>query len=92
MKLQYLVAQAAYQLALTKYNDLLTKWNDLVETLNSKGGEKFLEEAKIRHAHPLSAEEVKKLISLCHPDKHDGSHVATEMTQRLLDIRGDLDE
>lgn len=31
--------------------------------------------------------ELKKLIRLCHPDKHGDSQSATEMTQRLLEMR-----
>ena len=46
------------------------------------GGQKFLDgEAQ------LDQSEIKKLITLCHPDKHNGKAVATEMTQRLLELR-----
>lgn len=30
---------------------------------------------------------LKRLIQLCHPDKHDGSKTATEVTQFLLSLR-----
>lgn len=30
---------------------------------------------------------LKKIISLCHPDKHAGSEVATEITKMLLNLR-----
>lgn len=36
---------------------------------------------------PLTPEEWKKLIFLCHPDKHQGSKVAEEVTMRLLSLR-----
>lgn len=36
----------------------------------------------------LSTEDIKRLISLCHPDKHGGKPMAVEMTQKLLSLRG----
>jgi hypothetical protein len=38
-------------------------------------------------ASPLTAKKVEKLIRLCHPDKHGGSALATEVTQWLLSQR-----
>lgn len=38
-------------------------------------------------ASPLTTKKVEKLIRLCHPDKHGGSALATEVTQWLLDQR-----
>lgn len=32
-------------------------------------------------------DEIKKLVFLCHPDKHDNSELATMMTQKLLALR-----
>lgn len=34
--------------------------------------------------------ELKRLISLCHPDKHDGKQSAVEMTQKLIAMRKNL--
>jgi hypothetical protein len=31
--------------------------------------------------------EIKTLLSLCHPDKHDGKESAVRMTQKLLELR-----
>lgn len=36
----------------------------------------------------LSPGDLKRLISLCHPDKHGGKPMAVEMTQKLLSLRG----
>lgn len=36
----------------------------------------------------LSTGDIKRLISLCHPDKHGGKPMAVEMTQKLLSLRG----
>lgn len=50
--------------------------------------EKKLSEAK---ANPkkvrFKGDFLKKLVSLTHPDRHDGSPVATEVTQELLAMR-----
>jgi hypothetical protein len=35
----------------------------------------------------IDPETLKKLIKLCHPDKHDNSETATRATQFLLEIR-----
>lgn len=35
----------------------------------------------------LSQDEIKTLISLCHPDKHNNSDRANAITQRLLELR-----
>jgi hypothetical protein len=65
-----------------RYYELGRKWNLLVTRINEMGGQKFLDgEAQ------LDQSEIKKLITLCHPDKHNGKDVATEMTQRLLELR-----
>lgn len=36
----------------------------------------------------FTKEEIERLIRLCHPDKHGGNKAATEMTQKLLRLRG----
>lgn len=35
----------------------------------------------------FTSDEIKSLISLCHPDKHAGKDSAHRMTQRLLELR-----
>lgn len=35
----------------------------------------------------FTKDEIRKLISLCHPDKHNNSELATMMTQKLLALR-----
>ena len=67
------------------FNHLQTKWNNLVDRINDKGGEEFLESDPSKNK--LSKEELTKLISLCHPDKHDGKASATIMTKKLLKLR-----
>ena len=36
----------------------------------------------------FTEEDLKRLIVLCHPDKHDGKQMAVEMTDKLLKMRG----
>ena len=36
------------------------------------------------------AEQLPRLLLVCHPDKHNGSQAATKATQWLLDVRGRL--
>lgn len=45
--------------------------------------QEYLEKAK----SPLSAKEIKSLLSLCHPDKHNNSVISNRMTQLLLKLR-----
>jgi hypothetical protein len=35
----------------------------------------------------LTQEDIKRMLMLCHPDKHDGKQAAVEMTQKLLAMR-----
>jgi len=37
--------------------------------------------------NPFSQEDIKRLIMLCHPDKHGGKKMAEDMTKKLLTIR-----
>lgn len=67
--------------------DLANKWSDLVDLINSKGGQNFLDNAVLNPKPQFSQEEIRKLISLCHPDKHDGKQMAVEMTQKLLQLK-----
>lgn len=69
----------------SKYEKLLDQWNDLVKKINSKGGDRFLNSDPIEIG--FSQDEIKKLIALCHPDKHQQKQSAVEMTQKLLAMR-----
>lgn len=67
--------------------DLTNKWNALIDLINSKGGQNFLDNAVLNPKPQFSQEEIRKLINLCHPDKHDGKQMAIEMTQKLLQLK-----
>jgi hypothetical protein len=71
-----------------QYEQLLQKYNDLVDRVNKKGGEDFLNNGSI---HPqgiqITQEDIKTLIQLCHPDKHNSKESAVEITKKLLSLR-----
>ena len=73
-----------------EYYDLVTKWERMNELLGEKGVLElgmleFIE--NIRKNQIFSKEEIKVLISLCHPDKHENSKKAEEITKKLLSMR-----
>lgn len=81
----YLSTAIAYKRAHANLNN---KWNDLVDKVNAKGGQGFLEDGIIpNNNHQFTQDEIKKLILLCHPDKHDGKPMAKELTDKLLKLR-----
>ena len=83
---------AAYRIAeqeKLKFNAMLTQWNELVRRINAHGGEAIFSPRQVVVTQsPFSKDEFRKLLALCHPDKHDGKPIAVEMTQKLLEIRG----
>ena len=89
LRVDFVTTAEKYARLLKSYTQLLTSYNRLVETINSKGGDKFLNNAVMpdKVQAQLSAEDVKRLIQLCHPDKHGGKPAAVEMTRKLLALR-----
>ena len=52
-----------------------------------------LEEKQARRYSTLDrelAEQIPRLLMVCHPDRHNGSQAATKATQWLLNVRGRL--
>lgn len=76
---------ARYEFA---FFQLRNKWDALVTRINAKGGEEFLTQDQTQSQ--FSEAELTKLIMLCHPDKHGGKPMATELTQKLLQLKKDL--
>ena len=75
--------------SLAQYEDLRLRWNRLVERINDKGGEAFLSgRLQAKDQAQFTPEELRKLLMLCHPDKHDGKPMAVEMTTKLNLLRG----
>ena len=85
--------QANYKLALkyyTEFRHTMDKYNQLVELINTKGGQEFLDDAVIPQKEKkldFSKEQLRKLIQLCHPDKHNGSALSVEVTQFLNSLK-----
>lgn len=74
----------------TLANQLLQKkWNELVRRINEKGGEQFLREGRIvgPSKNQFSPDDLRRLLQLCHPDKHNGSALAVEMTAKINKAR-----
>ena len=71
------------------YNKLLKEYNELVELINKKGGEAFLNHGILpNNKKPqFSQDEIRTLLQLCHPDKHDGKQSAQDITAKLLSMR-----
>lgn len=65
-------------------NAKVEEWNKLVNRINAKGGEAFLNSAPVPQ---FTADELKTLLQLCHPDKHGGKESAVRITQKLLELR-----
>lgn len=80
-------AKAELDHAVQMYNRLNDKWNALVRRINKLGGEEFLSGGERKTPAQFSADDLQRLIQLCHPDKHDGKPLATEMTQKLLKMK-----
>ena len=61
----------------------------MIEKINDKGGEQFLEHGVLRPRLPaqFTAQELKELVQLCHPDKHGGKESAQRLTAKLNALR-----
>lgn len=68
--------------AVRAYNRLLRQWNDIVELINKKGGQDFLNDGIV-----FSQQDIKDLLTLCHPDKHQNSETSVRVTKFLLGMR-----
>ncbi len=69
-----------------KYDALLDEWNDLVGRVNAAGGVSGIKKRN-EAQNPFSQEDIKRLLMLCHPDRHGGKQMAVEMTQKLTAMR-----
>jgi urease accessory protein UreF len=71
-----------------KLNQLIRKWNHLVDRVNAAGGERILNgTAPAANTLGLTSMDIKRLLQLCHPDRHRNSDLAVEITQKLLALR-----
>ncbi|GEM_PF-4402544 len=81
------VTKSKYEKLQREHGVIVARWNSLVKRINRLGGEQFLQHARIAPPQQFNADDVQRLIMLCHPDKHDGKAIATEMTQKLLRLK-----
>lgn len=79
------IAQAQTRQMISKYRRLLRDWNNLVDRVNAIGGEKALS-GNVNTLN-MSEDDIKRLLQLCHPDRHRNSDLSVEMTQKLLQLR-----
>lgn len=70
-----------------RYKELMKQWNTLVGQINARGGLAYLNKPP---PAAITKEDVKILLQLCHPDKHQGRRIAQEMTTKLLAMREKL--
>ncbi len=74
--------------------DRLKSFNFIVDGLAKSGKSvddlfKWLDGQENKQSESaFSEEEIKALIRLCHPDKHQGKQSAVSITQKLLGMRG----
>jgi hypothetical protein len=80
---KYRALQAAHTLLEFQYATLLAQWNELVTEINEKGGRTFLN----GYPKQFTNDDIRKLLLLCHPDKHCGKQIAQDMTAKLLAMR-----
>jgi hypothetical protein len=78
---KYRALQAEHTLLEFQYSTLRSQWNALVDEINAKGGRAFLQ------GKQLTNDDIRKLLLLCHPDKHAGKQIAQDMTAKLLTMR-----
>lgn len=83
LELKYLKLRLQYNDLLNRWNQLTAQWNTLVNQVNAKGGPSFLRNESTQ----FNKQEIRDLIKLCHPDRHDGSELAQVMTRKLLQLR-----
>jgi hypothetical protein len=89
---QRIALEAACNLLRSKYTEAINEWNKLIKRINDKGGEEFLTDGIIASQPQLTLDEIKTIISLCHPDKHGNSERSNEITKRLLALKASAEK
>lgn len=74
-RVKYLKEAQDYLSLAYRYRDLIDEYRELEAQANTS---------------PFNKEDLNRLIRLCHPDKHNGRTVATDMTKMLLGMRENL--
>lgn len=74
-------ADREYDKLIRKYDSLVDTHNRLVRAYNEIKGK------SPEVSTGLTSDDIKKLVILCHPDKHGNKQIATDMTAKLLKLR-----
>jgi len=76
-----------------KLNQMIRKWNRLVDRVNAAGGERILNgTSPAANTLGLTSADIKRMLQLCHPDRHRNSDLAVEITQKLLALREQIND
>lgn len=78
-----------------QYRHLRREYDKLYMHIEFRGGQDFLDRAVLPEHAPkggleFTEKEIKQILSLIHPDKHDGKESAKIFTQKLLTYRDSL--
>lgn len=74
-KTRFTELQRQYNYVVSRHNDVV----DLCEQLHSE-----LKTQAV--SSQFTQQELKSLVRLCHPDKHNGKQIANDLTAKLLDL------
>ncbi len=82
--------QDSYATLRRSHDEFKHDLDTLILKIMRKGGLNFLENAVLpgkQEPAQFSRQEIDRLVRLCHPDKHNNSTAANEITQKLLKLR-----
>lgn len=71
-----------YQSLDSQYKSLIERWNNLARKVNDNGGVEM-----IGKRCQFTDSELRSLLQLVHPDKHDGKESAKILTQKINQLR-----
>lgn len=81
LRARFEASECARKHFFNEYQALRHKWNALVDRINTLGGESLFEQPQ------FTDDELRKMLMLCHPDKHNGKQMAVDITAKLNAIR-----
>lgn len=87
LEIEHEKLQRMFGAAVREHNILMDQWNELVRKINRNGGQQFLD-GRRQVQLQFTKDELKSLLVLVHPDKHNGKETAVKLTQKILELRG----
>ena len=79
----------SFEVLKRRHEELAKNWNDLVRKINHKGGESFLDQEPIFGCQ-FNEYDLKQILILCHPDKHNNSEKSNIITKKINEIRSNM--